>query len=285
MSFWESSFLWRDALIVSVLAAAVLGYLGIWIVLKRVVYVPLALSGVSSLGVGVAALLCGVLGAGDAQHAVGHGAGEGLLFLLDPAVFSLVCALAAAFYFAARPQHGDHAVVVAYLVSSAAVLLLGTFVRQDLHDLQSILFGNAVLVETHQILLVGGAALVTGVIHWLFYRPFLFVSFDAPTAGAAGFATFRTEALLYVTFALMISVATRALGALPAFGLAVLPALTALRFARSLRGAAVVAVPLGVACAACGYYLSFVLELPTGASMVGLAGVIYLISLGIPRRI
>lgn len=277
MSFWESYFMWRDAMIVALLAAAALGYLGLWIVLKKVVYVPLALSGVSSLGVVVAALLLGLF-TGDGHGPVGLGA------LLDPSFFSLVCAVAAAFYFAARPQHGDHAVVVAYLLSGAAVLLLGRFVRQDLHDVQSILFGNAVLVETSQIAYVGGAVLIMAVIHALFYRRFLFVSFDAAAAGASRIPAFRTEVLLYATFALMISAATRALGALPAFGLAVLPALTGLRLARRMHTAALIAVPLGMGCAAFGYYLSFVGELPTGACMVGLAGLAHLVSLALPRR-
>ncbi len=279
MSFWESIFLWRDAMIVSLLTAGALGYLGLWIVLKRVVYVPLALSGISSLGVVVASVLLGLLGGAHGEHGGGP-----LPWLLDPSVFSLVCAVAAAFYFAARPEHGDRAVVVAYLLSGAGVLLLGNFVRRDLHDVQSILFGNAVLVETSQIAYVGAAVLVVALVHGLFYRHFLFVSFDAAAAGAARIPAFRAEVLLYATFALMISAATRAIGALPSFGLAVLPALTGLRLARRMHTAAGIAVPVSLASAAGGYYLSFVLELPTGACMVALAGLAYLASLAVPQR-
>lgn len=279
MSFLESFPLWRDAMLVALLASAALGYLGLWIVLKRVVYVPLALSGVSSLGVALAALLLGLLGDPGAAHGGADAAHGGALELLDPSTFSLVCAMAAALFFAARPRHSDHAVVVAYLISGAAVLLLGNFVRHDLHDMQRILFGNAVLVETKQIAFVGAAALVTTIVHLLFYRRFLFVSFDPAAAGASRISPFRTEVLLYATFALMISVATRALGALPAFGLAVLPGLTGLHIARRMRTAALIAVPVAMGSAALGYYLSFVWELPTGACMVGLAGLAYLASL------
>jgi zinc transport system permease protein len=274
--FWESWFVWRDAMIVALLSASALAYLGVWVVLKRVVYVPLALSQVSSVGVVFAYLLGAWLG-------VQPQAARGLGLLLDPAWMSLVFALATAFWFARPHEDSSLAVVTAYLLSGAAVLILGGFVRQDLHDVQSVLFGNAVLVDTVQILYVGGAALAVLVVHLLLHRRFLFVSFDPDAAGAAGLRPFRTEVLLYASFALMISVATRAIGALPAFGLMVLPAMAGLRLARSMRAACALAVASGALAAGLGYYASFRFGLPTGASMVALAGLFYLGTLAVRR--
>lgn len=57
VDFWVNWFVWRDAMLVSLLSAASLSYLGVWVVVKRVVYVPLALSQVSSVGVVFAYLL------------------------------------------------------------------------------------------------------------------------------------------------------------------------------------------------------------------------------------
>jgi len=81
----------------------------------------------------------------------------------------------------------------------------------------------------------------------------------------------------------MISVATRAIGAMPAFGLMVLPAMAGLRLARSMRTAYVVAMVLGTLAAGLGYYVSFRFAVPTGASMVALAGAFYLLSLPLKR--
>ncbi|MDD5307657.1 MAG: metal ABC transporter permease [Deltaproteobacteria bacterium] len=276
IGFWASSFVWRDAMIVAVLSASALAYLGVWVVLKRAVYVPLALSQVSSAGVVLAFLIGAWLGVDEHDR---HGLG----MLFDPSWMSLLFALLTAFWFARPRGESSNAVVVAYLLGSAAVLVLGGFVRQDLHDVQSVLFGNAVLVDTIQILYVGVAALVAALVHALMHRRFLFVSFDPDAAGAAGLGPFRVEVALYATFALMISVATRAIGALPAFGLMVLPALTGLHLGRSMRAAFAISVASGVLAAGFGYYASFVLGLPTGASMVALAGLVHLGSL-VARR-
>jgi zinc transport system permease protein len=266
VSFWESAFLWRDAIIVAALCAAVLSYLGVWVSLKRVVYVPLALSQVAGFGVVLSFWFCSALDLHDTPTP------------LAPESMSLVLATATAFYFARPKALSDHATVVAYLIASASALLMSTFVRQDVHDVQSVLFGNAVLVETVQIAYVGAAALAVAAVHLLRYRRFLFVSFDADTAAASGFSVYGNEVFMYVTFAVMISVATRAIGALPAFGFTALPALAALTVASSMRSAFFVSVGIGVICAVAGYYLSFVWELPTGATMVALAGGVYLVA-------
>jgi zinc transport system permease protein len=274
VSFFESWFVWRDAVIVAVLSAAALGYLGVWVVLKRAAYVPLALSQVSSVGVVLACLLGAWLGI-DPHEA------HGLSLLLDPSWMSLLFALLTALWFARPREDSSREVVVAYLLAGAAVLILGGFVRQDINDVQTILFGNAVLVDTIQILYVGAAAIVAIAVHAIMYRRFLYVSFDPDAAGAAGVKPFRVEVLLYATFALMISVATRAIGALPAFGLMVLPALTGLELGRSMKAAFVISAVSGALAASLGYYTSFVLGLPTGASMTAVAGAIYLVARGV----
>jgi len=269
VGFWESWFVWRDAMIVAVIGAAALSYLGVWVVLKRVVYVPLALSQVSAAGV-VTAYLVATL-AGLHPHC-----DTGCDIPVDPGWVALLFALGAAVPFARSRRDSSDATVAAYLLSGALVLILGGFVRQDLHDVQRVLFGNAVLVDTIQIAYVGAAAILTFAVHRLFYARFLYVSFDPDAAGAAGIGHFATEVLLFATFALMISVVTRAIGALPAFGLMVLPALAGLRLGRSMRAAFAIAVAAGVLSAALGYYASFALGLPTGAAMVALSGIVYL---------
>jgi zinc transport system permease protein len=269
--FLQNWFVWRDAVIVGTISGAALAYLGVWVVLRRIRYVPLALSQVSSAGVVAALLLWGFVSGGG--H---HDTGSRILpMLLDPAWLSLAAALGLSALFARSRAEGANGVVVAYLVASALVLVLGSFIRQDLHDLESVLFGSAVLVEPVQVLYVSAAAAVTLAVHAVLYRRFLFASFDPEAAGAAGIPLVRTNLWLYGSIALMVSIATRAIGALPAFGLMILPALAGLAVSRSMRTAFALAIAVGAVSASGGYYLSYVGELPTGAMMVALAGALY----------
>src|SRR5438477_7381287 len=60
--FFEGYFLWRDALVVAALAAMLCAYLGVFIVLRRSVFVSAALSQMSGVGVAAAFWLAAELG-------------------------------------------------------------------------------------------------------------------------------------------------------------------------------------------------------------------------------
>lgn len=265
-SFLDNWAFWLEAMVASVAAGIGLGGLGVWVALKRVVYVPLAVSQVAAVGVVIAFLIEEFL----------LGDGESVMHTLcEPSVLALVLAVASAFYFA-RPQGGgERATGVAWVAGGAAVLLLGSLVRADIHDVQGILFGNAVLVERSQMWTTVAVLGVVAAVHGLWYRRFLYVSFDPVSAAAAGFHVYRHEVLLYATFALMISAATRVLGALPAFGLTLLPALAVLALRLGMRTSVALAAGLGGLSAGLGYYLSFRFDLPTGATMVAV-GMVWL---------
>ena len=272
LGFFEHWLIWRDAMIVAILSAVTLGYLGVWIVLRQVVFVPLALSQVSSFGLVLSAFIGSLIGSGGA-HA--HESGE----VFEGLLLSILASVLLGLWLARPKEERAQAVVSAYIIASAGVLLVGNLVTQELQDIEAVLFGSAVLVETYQVFIVGAAALLVGLIHVLYYRRFLFVSFDVDAAGASGVPVFFTEALLMSSFAVMIAVVTQAIGALCAFGFMILPGMFGLRIASNLRMAFISATVLGLVSASVGYYVSFRFDTPTGATMVGVAALGYLLSL------
>ena len=96
--FWAGRELWREPLFAGVLAAGLLSYLGVFVVLRRMVFVSAALSEISGVGVATAFYVGAV--AGIDPHS--HGA---LPILLEPVWFSLVFACVAAALFSLRPGH------------------------------------------------------------------------------------------------------------------------------------------------------------------------------------
>src|SRR5207244_3987634 len=79
--------------------------------------------------------------------------------------------------------------------------------------------------------------------------------------------------VLNVIVAIVISVATRAVGALPVFAFTVVPAAAALMLTENIRATMPLSIAFGVVSAAVGYYLSWIEQLPTGATMVVVASV------------
>jgi zinc transport system permease protein len=273
--FWAGRDLWREPMLAGVLAAALLAYLGVFIVLKRMVFVSAALSEISGVGVATAFWVGSFVGIDPHQH------GTPPLWL-DPTWFSLAFACGAAALISLQPGHRklqpETIVGLGYVISSALVLAIlnSPRISQEAHAVNDILFGNAVTVPRSQIAVLALAGLAAIAVHALFFKELLFVSYDSETATVQGVGTVRWEVLLNVAAAVVISVATRAVGALPVFAFTVLPPAAALMLTERMRSTVLLSILFGVISAAVGYYISWVGSLPTGATMVVVAAVFLL---------
>jgi zinc transport system permease protein len=272
IGFWESWFLWRDPLSVAVIAAALCAFVGVFIVLQRLVFVSAALSQMSGVGVALAFYLASVMGV-DPHHAPVY-----LHPLWYSSAFAAFGAMLFSFNLGHRRFSGDAVVGVGYLVAAASMLLVlnSPRVTQEAHEVNDLLYGNAVAVPPAQLWIMGGTLVVVGVVHALFGKEFVFVSFDPETARTLGVPTRRWNLLLFLTFAVAISASTRAIGALPVFAFMVIPPAAGLLLGGRMWSVFVVSVVVAVLSAVIGYWVSFNWSLPTGASMVVVAALFFI---------
>ncbi len=276
MSFLETSFLWFEAVVASVAVAAVCAVIGVYTILRRVVFLPAALSQISGFGVVFAFLLAVWL-----PWLSGSWVGR-------PDVIATAITLLAALLLGwmPRPRRLSREAIIgmAYVISSALVVMIGDRIPQESHDIKDILFGNAVAVEQGQMyvaLCVAGAVLI---VHGLMLRPFLLASFDSDTARAHGVPTRIVDAALFLTMGLTISTATKTIGAMPVFAFSILPASAALKLFHDIRLVFLSAALIGAASAFLGYYISFVWSFPTGACMVAVTALFYVPAAILGRR-
>ncbi|MFO0583568.1 MAG: metal ABC transporter permease [Anaeromyxobacter sp.] len=258
--------LWQVPLAASIVAGALLGALGVYVVLRRTVFVSAALTQLSTLGL-VATLLLEERFHVETEHPT-----EQLVVAL---VFAVVGALVLGAF---RPRRlpAEAAVGTAWVVASALVVLGISQLVHAAHDLGGILFGNAVAVPVSDLVFTLVVAGVCLALHVLFAKEIAFASFDGESAQAVGVNVRRWDAVLFLTIGLAIPPTARSVGALPVFAFLTLPATAALGLGVRFRTAFLAAAGLGVASAAGGYVLSWLLELPTGATMVALAAVLAL---------
>jgi zinc transport system permease protein len=260
-AFLDSYELWRDPLIASLVAGALCGFLGVYVVLRRTVFVSAALTQVATFGL-VSALLLE-----ESLHVETEHAGVQIAIALT---FSVVASLVLGTLHPRRLP-AESFVGVAWVVAGALVVLGANRLVHAAHDFNSMLFGNAVAVPLADLVVLGGVALVCFFAHLLFAKEIQFVSFDPETAEALGVRTRLWNGVLFGTLGLAIPAAARTLGALPVFAFLTIPATAALLLARGLRGAFAIAVAIGVIAAAGGYVASWIWGTPTGATMVAVA--------------
>jgi zinc transport system permease protein len=265
VSFWAEYDFWRDSLIAVVLAGSLCAALGVYVVLRRVVFVGAALTQLSGVGVALAFLL---------GAAVTHGDPHAAPPWLDPRLLSLLAAVLGAVAFAftrgGRRVGGDTIIGLGWVLASATMLLILSVnaVKQEAHEVDDLLYGSAVLVSPEEVMVLAGVTVAILAVHVAFFKELLFVTFDAEMAQTLGYRVRLWDVLLYATIGVGLSFAVRTVGMIPAFGFLAIPSSAALLLVRRVSHALPVAIFFAVAGGALGYYVAFTSAWPTGASIV-----------------
>ena len=265
--------LFREALYGALVIALACSVIGVYVVLRRIVFVGAALAQISSAGIALALWLGG--------HAIG---GE---FTHHPVAFALLFSLGGALFFSMghTPRSGvppDATIGVTYAVAAAAgILLIAKAATGEAHDI--FLQGNILGITRFDTLVLLGVTVPVLLVHVLFYKEFLFVSFDRETARTLGYNVAWWNLLLYFTLGLVIAFAMQFAGVMLVFNFLVLPAVTGLLLARSMSGIFAVATAAALLAALVGFSLSVPFDLPSGPAIIAASGVLALMAGGVRR--
>jgi len=266
----------QNVLAGTAVVAAICAYLGVFIVLRRAVFVGAALAQVSSFGVALSFIICAILERWHQRE-----------IHFPPQPFALALTLGATVLLAV--QHRERRVPretvigVAYCVAGALAILVVAASGHLQAEVLNLLFGNVLTISRAGVIGLAALAAGVGVVHWLFHKEFLFTSFDPDTAVALGVRARFWNIVLFLTIGVTIALAIRAAGALVVFNFLVLPAATALMIGKSLRAVFVVSIILGVASAFAGIAISYIADWPSGATIVAVNAV-WLVVASVARR-
>jgi len=256
--------LFKDALYGALVIALACSVLGVYVVLRRIVFVGAALAEISSAGIALALWLSGRGLGGELTH--------------HPVLFSLLFGLAGALFFSVG-QSGragvppDATIGVTYAVAAAVgILLIAKATVGEAHDI--FLQGNILGITKTDMLVLLGIAIPVLLAHLVFYKEFLFVSFDRETARTLGFGVAGWNAFLYFTLGLVIAFSMQFAGVMLVFNFLVLPAVTGLLLARNMTGVFAIAIGSAIIAAVVGFTLSVPFDLPSGPAIIAASGVI-----------
>jgi ABC-type Mn2+/Zn2+ transport system permease subunit len=254
--------LFREALYGAVVIALACSVLGVYVVLRRIVFVGAALAQLSSAGIALGMFLYGLGIGGELTH--------------HPVAMALIVTVAGAMFFGVggggRGGVPPDAVIgVTYAVAAAVGIILIAKARVgEAHDL--FLQGNILGITRADTYVLLAVALPVLLVHVAFYKEFLFVSFDRETARTLGYNVRFWNLLLYLTLGIVIAYAMQFAGVMLVFNFLVLPAVTGLLLARSMSGVFAVAIASGLAAAALGFALSVPFDLPSGPTIIAVSG-------------
>lgn len=267
------TFLLRDALVASILVGFTCPLVGVYFVLRRMIFLGVALPQVSAAGIAFAFLTYKLLVGPHEQLEVS----EHVLAIIGSFVFTLVATVVlAALERRGRPTV-EARIGTTYAVAAAATIL---FLAQDPHgDAQMVnLLKGDILATTGASLqwmavvfaLVSGALLV-------FRKELLLVSFDRDLALVFGKRAGLWDLVLYLLIGSVISLGVMTAGPMATFGFLVVPPVTVRMLAHRMITFSLGSALLGAVTAFGGFYAAYRFDLPVGPAEVGLASAILLV--------
>jgi ABC-type Mn2+/Zn2+ transport system permease subunit len=243
------------ALAGSVLVGMLCGYLGVYIVARRVVFLGGVLTQVSVFGIALT-----FLPFIPVSHTVG----------------SLAVTLAAAVMLSRLLGSGRvprDAVLGTVFAGAIAVriLLMQKTPKVEVSEIENLLRGDILFVTPETFWLMAAVFAAAIAVHLLFFRQFTYVSFDAETARTQGFRAAFWDMLFYVIAAVAIAVATHMVGDVFVFGFLVIPPVAAMLVSRSVKGIFLLSVVIGCVAPVAGLLLAFVYDFPASPAMIAVA--------------
>lgn len=216
------------------------------------------------------------------SHSAFGGLALGVLLGINPVYGAIAVSILVALIMAEASRRGvpedtTTGVLFAGTMALGAVFLAlagGTRV-----DLWTYLFGNILSLAGFDLLLLGGVAVLNLVFLLLCLRKLIFSTFDPELAEANGVRTGLLNAALLFILALSVVACMRAVGVVLISGLLVFPGAIGARVSKSYAGGMLVSYLAGATAILGGLGLSFWLNLPSGASVILVGTVIFLVSL------
>ncbi|MBN1189029.1 MAG: metal ABC transporter permease [Dehalococcoidales bacterium] len=254
----------RNALMAGLLAAVACGFVGVYVVVKRIVFIS-----------------------GGIAHASFGGIGMGYFLGINPIVGALVFSLASGLAIGGITRRtrlpADTAIGVLWAVGMASGIIFINLTPGYAPDLMSYLFGNILTVPMSDIMLMLALdAVIMGIVIALF-KEYLILSFDEEYATAIGMPVERLYLLLMALIALTVVVLIRVVGMILVIALLTFPAAMARLFTHDMKKVMLLSVLFGFLFTLGGLWLSCELNLPSGATIILLGGAVLAVSFAVSR--
>jgi zinc transport system permease protein len=248
----------RHALLAGFLASISCGIIGSYVVIKRIVFIS-----------------------GGIAHTAYGGIGLGYFLGINPMLgalgFTVLSAIGMGIVSDRSAQRSDTIIGVMWAAGMALGIVFVSLSPGYTTDLMSYLFGNILVVPVMDIWLMLALNLIIVITVIALYEELKTTSFDEEFARTAGLNTRLLNLVLLVLIALTIIVLIRAVGIILVIALLTIPAATAGRLTSSLKYMMIIAIILGMLFTSGGLLLSYVFDLPSGATIILLAGIVFVL--------
>ena len=266
---FSPDFLFRNSVYISLLIGLVCPLLGVYLILRRLIFMGVALPHVSSCGIAFVFALQ-AWGLIPHLHEIEHS-----LAFIGAALFTVPTILALSLLSRRGSGSVEGRIGTLYVLAGAWSILLLAKNPLGEHSLLDVVKGEIIAVSDADLLRTAAILVVVVLVLFVFKKEFLLVSFDREMAITLKKNALFWDALLFLLIGVTISMAVLSVGPAVTFGFLLLPPLIAHQFAANMRQFACLASAIGGVTALVGFAIAYRADLPVGPTDVALLGGVY----------
>ncbi len=164
--------------------------------------------------------------------------------------------------------HGDAAIGLVSAFGIALGVIIASTAGGFNVDLFSYLFGNILSVSSLEVWLTLGISLLVVLVTTLFYHDLFSITFDEDYSKVLGIKVKVVNRILIILTSLIVVLGIKIVGTMLVSSMIILPAISALQIMRSFRATIALAGVFAVVSVIVGIFASYVLNYPSGATIV-----------------
>ncbi|MBD3272435.1 MAG: iron chelate uptake ABC transporter family permease subunit [Elusimicrobia bacterium] len=248
----------RNALIAGMLASIACGIIGTLVVNKRIV------------------AICGGI-----AHASFGGIGLGYLMHVNPSIsglmFGIMSGLGIGWLSKKTKKSEDTSIAILWSVGMSLGIIFVSLSSGYVPDLFTYLFGNILSVTTVDIIAILILDCIIILWIWLVYKETMAICFDEQFSQIRGVPVNLLYLTMLVMVALTVGILMKVVGIILVIALLSLPAATAAKYTRTLKGMMILSIFLSMFFIISGLMISYFGDLPSGATIILFASAIFLL--------
>ena len=251
----------QRALIASITVGIVCGLIGVFILLRSLIF----------MGEGIA-------------HASFAGGALGILIGINPFYTVFLFSAGSAMSIGYINEKGyiednNVAVGIIFALTMACGILFVALIPSYNVAVYAFLFGNVLIVTTEDLIILILISIMIICVLYFMKQELYFITFDEQMARATGLPVRLMLYLFLLLISLTIVISLKAIGAILVFAMIVTPAAAAYQWSYSLNKILYLSVLFGCISSFIGLYLSFVLNFPSGSTITIVVSIIFVISM------
>jgi zinc transport system permease protein len=263
LDFLQYDFM-RNALAAGLAASVLCGIIGIYVILNKIVFIS---DGIA--------------------HAAFGGIGLGYFLGYDPLAFGIGSAVLTALgigMVSSRARVSEDTAIGVFMATGMALgIMLLTLSQGYARDLYGYLFGNILAVTVSDVLTISAFTLIILALVFLLYKEFLVLSFDPIYGEAIGLPVQSLKLLLLGMVAFSVVVLIKIVGIIMVIALLTIPGAISRQHMKGLPAIMAGSVFLGIIFVTIGLFISYLLDVPSGATIILTAALTFFLSTALSR--